>query len=68
MSKLDPMRDPFYAQLMYVIEKVKKPVSHADWNRAISAVEASLKVRRSTEPGSRSYLDYVRTFIGEGRV
>ena len=142
MSKLDPMRDPFYAQLMYFIERiicmadkdaatkgirltdsniksalnkarrtiseaavarrekiesredivmelalsiaanrellmeesneaaatVQEPVSHADWNRAISAVEASLKVRRSTEPGSRSYLDYVRTFIGEGRV
>ena len=142
MSKLDPMRDPFYAQLMYVIEKaiwmadkdaaakrirltdsniksalnkarcaspqgaiagvekiesreevvmklalslaanrellveesreaagtVQKPVSHADWNRAISAVEASLKVRRSTEPGSRSYLDYIRTFIEERSV
>jgi len=43
-------------------------VSPADWNKSIIAVEASLKVRRSNEPGSRDYLDYVRRFIEERRV
>ncbi len=38
-------------------------VSCEDWTAAISAVEASLKVRRSNEPGGRDYLDYVRNFI-----
>lgn len=139
MSKLDPMRDPFYARLMFSIEKticmtdrdaaskgirltdsniksalnkarhtapqaaitglekvetredfvmelglsiaanrrllledsteapglVWRPVSPADWTIAISAVEASLKTRRSTEPGGRSYLDFIHTFVKE---
>jgi len=43
-------------------------VSPADWMKAISAVEASLKIRKSNEPGGRDYLDYVRTFIGNARV
>jgi len=46
----------------------KQEVSPADWKNAISAVEASLKVRRSTEPGTRYYLDYICDFIGEGKV
>jgi hypothetical protein len=40
----------------------------ADWVRAISAVEASLKVRQRNEPGSRDYLDFVRRFIEEKRL
>ena len=46
----------------------KQEISPSDWINAISAVEASLKLRRSTEPGTRYYLDYVRNFIGEGKV
>ena len=43
-------------------------VSLADWVKAIAAVEDSLKLRRSTEPGSRDYLDYVQRFIRERKV
>ncbi len=43
-------------------------VSQADWVKAISAVEASLKLRHSKEPGSRDYLDFVRSFVEEGRL
>lgn len=43
-------------------------VSCEDWTAAISAVEASLKVRRSNEPGGRDYLDYVRNFIEKHEV
>jgi hypothetical protein len=120
MSNLDLMKDPFYAQLMFVIEcaickadeaaqkkgvrltdsniksalnkarrmmpeKVIAPVeslerredfvegriagvSPGDWGKAISAVEASLKVRRRDEPGSRDYLDFVRRFVEEERL
>jgi len=141
MSKLDLMKDPFYAQLMFVVEsaickadksaqdqgvrltdsniksalnkarrmtpeKVIAPVeflrrredfvdelarsiaanrkvlltqaegaegertevSHADWAKAISAVETSLKLRHRDEPGSRDYLDFVRSFIEERRL
>jgi hypothetical protein len=140
MSKLDLMKDPFYAQLMFVIEGAicnadkdaqakgvrltdsniksalniarrmtperrliapaeppsnreeiveelarsvaanrelfleetgdgaRTPVSQVDWVKAISAVEASLKVRRRDEPGSREYLDFVRRFVAEKRL
>jgi hypothetical protein len=44
------------------------PVPLADWVKAISAVEASLKIRRSSEPGSRDYLDYVHGFVEQGAV
>jgi hypothetical protein len=43
-------------------------VSPGDWGKAISAVEASLKVRRRDEPGSRDYLDFVRRFVEEERL
>jgi len=43
-------------------------VSHGDWVRAISAVEASLKIRRSPEPGGRDYLDFIQKFVTEGRL
>jgi len=43
-------------------------VSRADWNNAIVAVEASLKLRRSVEPGTRFYLDFVRPFTEEGKL
>ena len=43
-------------------------VSRADWNNAIMAVEASLKLRRSVEPGTRFYLDFVRPFTEEGKL
>ncbi len=43
-------------------------VSRVDWVKAISAVEASLKLRRGDEPGSRDYLDFVRSFIEERRL
>jgi len=43
-------------------------VSPGDWSKAISAVEASLKVRRRDEPGSRDYLDFVRRFVEEERL
>lgn len=43
-------------------------ISHADWGKAIGAVEASLQVRRSDEPGSRCYLDFVRNFIEKGTL
>ncbi len=47
---------------------IQAEVSQDDWRKAILAVEASLKVRRSTEPGSRYYLDYVHQFIEQRRV
>lgn len=141
MSKLDLMKDPFYAQLMFVIESAICKADHAaqekglrltdsnvksalnkarrmmpekvippveslerredfveelarsiaanrevlleetegaegemtevglvDWVKAISAVEASLKLRHRNEPGSRDYLDFVRCFVEEGRL
>ena len=142
MSKLDLMKDPFFAQLMHVVENVickadsdaekmglrltdsniksalnkarrvtpdkagipvkpletrediieelalsiaanrellaeetnsedgteRSELSLADWNNAIMAVEASLKVRRSNEPGSRFYLDFLRRFIEQGKL
>jgi hypothetical protein len=43
-------------------------VSLVDWAKAISAVEASLKLRHRNEPGSRDYLDFVRRFVEEGRL
>ena len=43
-------------------------ISHVDWVKAIGAVEASLHVRRSDEPGSRCYLDFVRNFIEKGTL
>lgn len=43
-------------------------IGQADWVKAIGAVEASLKVRRSEEPGSRHYLDFVRNFIEKGML
>ena len=46
----------------------KTEVSPADWNKAIMAVEASLKVRRSDEPGSRFYLDFIRRFVEQGKL
>jgi hypothetical protein len=43
-------------------------VSQADWIQAIAGVEVSLKMRHRNEPGSRDYLDFVRSFIEEGRL
>jgi len=43
-------------------------ISHADWVKAILVVEASLKLRKSDEPGSRFYLDFVRRFIELGEL
>ena len=41
----------------------QREVSISDWVKAISAVRASLKIRRSDEPGSRSYLEFIHRFI-----
>ena len=49
-------------------ESEMKEVSQADWVKVISAVETSLKLRHRDEPGSRDYLDFVRSFIEEGRL
>ncbi len=48
--------------------KEKASISCAEWVKAISAVEASLNLRRSDEAGSRCYLDFVGRFIKEGRI
>lgn len=43
------------------------PVSEADVKKGIAAVEASLKIHKSPEPGSRYYLDYVKDFLEKAR-
>ena len=61
-------RELFRVETETASGKEKAPISSAEWVKAISAVEASLKVRRSDEPGSRCYLDFVGRFIEEGRL
>jgi len=45
--------------------QVEKPLRIADWIIAIEAVIDSVKTRRSTIPGSRDYLDFVRKFVAQ---
>ena len=49
-------------------ETEKKDISRVEWIKAISAVEASLKVRRSGLPGGRDYLDFLKRFMDKGEL
>jgi len=43
----------------------EEPLKRSDWILAIETTKASLKVRKSAFPGSRTYLDYLQIFVKE---
>ena len=60
--------DGFVEQEMDMEEYARSPeLEISDWVKAIVSVEASIKVRSSSLPGSRSYLDFVHGFIAEAK-
>ncbi len=41
----------------------RKPLSRLKWLKAIEAVESSMKIMKSDEPGSRRYIEHMRAFM-----
>ncbi len=46
-------------------EIVEKPLSRAEWLKTIEAVESSIKIMKSHEPGSRRYIEHMRAFMSK---
>ncbi len=43
----------------------ESPLPTADWIASLEAIKDSCAVRTGREPGSRGYLEYIRTFLKE---
>jgi hypothetical protein len=74
-SKTIPLIDSLCRAPQALTERITKddgtvddrPLSTSDWLKALETVEDSVKTRKCSTPGSRTYLDFAHGFMAQAR-